>query len=102
MAVYKCTICGMIFDEEKEGRKLSELDCCPICKQPISKFELVSGEPESPAPAPSAPAGDLAYDPQFARTDRNCRYMAEISACSEHSSIPRLCSTAIPSTRPQL
>ena len=78
MAVYKCTICGMIFDEEKEGRKLSELDCCPICKQPISKFELVSGEPESPAPAPSAPAGDLAYDPQFARTDRNCRYMAEI------------------------
>ena len=78
MAVYKCSICGMIFDEEKEGKKLSELDCCPICKQPISKFEKIS---DSDAPATSAPAaaqGDLAYDPQFARIDRSCRYMAEI------------------------
>ena len=78
MAVYKCSICGMIFDEEKEGKKLSELDCCPICKQPISKFEKIS---DGDAPATSAPAaaqGDLAYDPQFARIDRSCRYMAEI------------------------
>ena len=22
MAVYKCSICGMIFDEEKEGKKI--------------------------------------------------------------------------------
>ena len=24
MAVYRCTVCGYIFDEEKEGKKLIE------------------------------------------------------------------------------
>lgn len=38
MAVYKCIICGAIYDEEKEGVPLSELSCCPICKQPVSSF----------------------------------------------------------------
>ena len=27
MAVYRCRICGAIFDEEKEGKKLSEAAC---------------------------------------------------------------------------
>ena len=35
MAVYRCVICGAIWDEEKEGKPLSELDACPVCKQPI-------------------------------------------------------------------
>lgn len=39
MAIYKCTICGMIYDEQEQGKPLSSLDACPICKQPISKFE---------------------------------------------------------------
>ena len=33
MAVYRCRICGAIFDEAKEGKKLSEIPCCPVCKQ---------------------------------------------------------------------
>ena len=78
MAVYKCSICGMIFDEEKEGKKLSELDCCPICKQPISKFEKISDGDASAEPAPAPVQGGLAYDPQYARLDKSCRYMAEI------------------------
>ena len=41
---YKCTICGHIYDEEKEGVKFADLPAdwkCPICKQPKSKFEPV-------------------------------------------------------------
>lgn len=76
MAVYKCSICGAIFDEEKEGRKLSELSCCPVCKQPISVFQPV--EEQTPPPAAPAFTGALAYDPAYARRDPSCRYMAEI------------------------
>lgn len=76
MAVYKCSICGAIYDEEKEGRPLSELDCCPVCRQPVSAFQRV--EEDRPAPAVSAPADSLAYDPAYARQDSSCRYMAEI------------------------
>ena len=41
---YKCTICGHVYDEEKEGVKFADLPAdwkCPICKQPKSKFEPV-------------------------------------------------------------
>ena len=44
MAIYKCSVCGAIYDEAKEGKPLSELPCCPICKQPVSKFVLVPEE----------------------------------------------------------
>lgn len=63
MAVYKCTICGAIFDEEKEGKKLEELSACPICMQPISKFEKIADAPE-PANEPKF-EGTLAYDTQY-------------------------------------
>ena len=79
MAVYKCSVCGMIFDEAKEGKKLSELDSCPICKQPVSKFEKIADdEPEAPPAPAAAAAGGLAYDPRFVRQDQNSRFMAEI------------------------
>ena len=76
MAIYKCSICGYEYDEAKEGKPFSELDACPLCKQPVSKFEKVGGEEPAPAPAPAC--GDLSYDPAFARRDSSCRYMAEI------------------------
>ena len=80
MAVYSCSVCGYIYDEEKEGKPLSELDACPVCKQPISKFTLVSGEPAgSGCPiAKELAEGDLAYDPAFAREDSAARFMSEI------------------------
>ena len=53
MAIYKCAVCGAIFDEEKEGKKFSELDCCPVCKQPVSKFEKIADE--SPKEAETDP-----------------------------------------------
>ena len=81
MAIYKCSICGKIFDEEKEGKKFSELTDCPVCHQPLSVFERIDAEPEAQpvqAAAPANPANDLAYDEQYARRDSSARYMAEI------------------------
>ena len=75
MAIYKCAVCGAVFDEDKEGKKLSELDCCPVCKQPVSKFEKVGDETPQEE---SSPQGELAYDPQYMRHDKNSRYMEEI------------------------
>lgn len=39
---YKCTVCGYVYDEEKEGVKFADLPddwTCPRCHQPKSKFE---------------------------------------------------------------
>ena len=94
MAVYRCRICGAIFDEAKEGKKLSEIPCCPVCKQPISNFEKIADaeeskpetvvsaatgnvKTESPAAA-KLPDSSLAYDETYARVDERCRYMKEI------------------------
>ena len=42
MAIYKCKICGFVYDEEKEGRPVSQLDACPVCRQPVSNLLPVS------------------------------------------------------------
>ena len=36
--VYKCSICGYEYDEEKEGKPFSGLTACPVCRQPPEKF----------------------------------------------------------------
>ena len=82
--VYKCSICGYEYDEEKEGKPFSELTECPICKQPPEKFNAL--EPEKPACAAaevmSSPANagnlDLSYPKETRKTDSNYRYMKEI------------------------
>ena len=38
MAIYKCKVCGFIYDEEKQGKPISELTACPVCKQPVSNL----------------------------------------------------------------
>ncbi len=75
MAIYQCDICGAVYDEEKEGKPISELTCCPICKQPVSHLVPVPGEEK---PAPKSYSGDLDYDSATARNDASARYMAEI------------------------
>lgn len=74
MAIYKCSVCGAVYDEEKEGKLLSELECCPVCKQPISCFQLVEEEKVEV----KSYSGELAYDSATARRDPDCRYMAQI------------------------
>lgn len=47
MAKYKCTICGEIYDEEKEGVKFEDLPdtwTCPVCGVPKSLFEKIEGD----------------------------------------------------------
>ena len=96
MAIYKCSVCGHIFDEEKEGKKISEITVCPVCKQPVEKFVLVEETIEEAASEEienmeqkltqkvskdkqetSSPV-DLSYDAAFARHDPAARYMEEI------------------------
>ena len=76
MAIYKCRICGAIYDEEKEGKPISALTGCPVCKQPISNLIPISDEVQ--VPAPQSHGGDLAYDSATERHDPSARYMAEI------------------------
>lgn len=76
MAKYRCTICGYIHDEEKEGIPFSSLTECPICKQPVDKF--VKMEEEAKAVVPEVVATDLSYDPAYTRQDGTSRYMKEI------------------------
>ena len=76
MAVYKCKICGAVYDEEKEGKPVSELTCCPVCRQPASNLAPVNENSGEPAPKPYA--GSLDYDRSTAREDPSSRYMAEI------------------------
>ena len=92
MAIYKCKICGFVYDEEKEGRPVSQLDACPVCRQPVSNLLPVSdgmdcvgrcdasgaADGASVAGAGVLSAGDLNYDPATARHDPSARYMEEI------------------------
>ena len=74
--MYKCTICGHIHDEESTGILLKNLDKCPICGQPISKFVEVENSHSTQKTEESD--SDLAYDKKYAKSDRDIRYMDAI------------------------
>lgn len=71
--VYKCSVCGYIFDEATEG-DFALLEVCPVCKQPAGKLLAVREEETS---AVVAPVSDLSYG-AIARADKSERFMAEI------------------------
>lgn len=84
--VYKCSICGYEYDEEKEGRPFSELTGCPVCKQPPEKFEAVQTKPavdetavpETELSSTDTEEPDLNYPKDTRKTDSDYRYMKEI------------------------
>lgn len=83
--IYKCSICGYEYDEEKEGKPFSELTECPICKQPPEKFKaLDAGSPAACAGAEAQCSSkntgnlDLSYPKETRKTDSDYRYMKEI------------------------
>ena len=85
MAVWKCSVCGYVYDEAKEGVPFSELKECPVCKQPASAFETVGGAETEAAKdaqdvktAGNAQENSLEYPAAYARRDESCRYMKEI------------------------
>ncbi len=54
MAVYKCTICGEIYDDDEEPVRFEDLPddwTCPLCRSPKSAFVRVDVE-SKPAEAP--------------------------------------------------
>ncbi len=96
MAIYKCSVCGYEFDEEKEGKSFSKLKECPICKQPVDKFkkigkasnpEAVNHKAGAMTAKAAAPTMSLSYASDYIRHDDKCRYMEEIHemAVSGHS-----------------
>ena len=85
MAAWKCSVCGYVYEEAKEGRPFSELKECPMCKQPASVFEpITSGESEPSGNVQdckeegSSQGNSLDYPAEYARSDESCRYMKEI------------------------
>ena len=85
MAKWKCSVCGYVYDEDKEGKPFSELDACPVCKQPASVFEAVEEtatarvDAGTASPTEAQDSGNpLAYPSEYARRDESCRYMKEI------------------------
>ncbi|MCR1840454.1 glutamate synthase-related protein [Murimonas intestini] len=102
MAKYKCSVCGFIFDEEKEGKSFETLTNCPVCGHPSSMFERIreTGEDSGKGVQGAEPGHDgvnpetvetvkaetlqdtgrdaLAYDPAYVRHDPSCRYMEDI------------------------
>lgn len=83
--VYKCSVCGYEYNEEKEGKPFSELTECPICKQPPEKFNAIEAENPTTActttendDSCTAGSSDLIYPAETRKTDGNYRYMKEI------------------------
>lgn len=89
MAKYKCSVCGYMFDEEKEGKLFAELEQCPICRQPAGQFERIEEASEAQTVRETVDESgenrkeaqtlpDLSYDSNLIRHDASCRYMEEI------------------------
>ncbi|MFQ6806846.1 MAG: glutamate synthase-related protein [Lachnospiraceae bacterium] len=71
-----CSVCGYIYDEEKEGAPFSALSECPVCHQPASAFQLY--EDVSDTGQERKPERKLDYAKEYYRMDESRRYMEEI------------------------
>lgn len=78
MAAYKCTVCGYVYDEEKEGKPFSELKNCPVCGKDASYFKPLEPEKKKSSPAAvQSPLDNVSGD---------YRYMKEIQEMAETGS----------------
>lgn len=74
--IYRCTVCGHVHNEEATGTLLENLDKCPICSQPISKFVKVENSQSSENTIQKD--SDLSYDKDYAKSDKDIRQMDAI------------------------
>jgi glutamate synthase domain-containing protein 2/DNA-directed RNA polymerase subunit RPC12/RpoP len=95
MAVYKCSVCGEIYDDDEEPVRFEDLPddwVCPLCRSPKSAFVRIDGEGkaaetkkpeetvvEKPKVA-AASEDDISIDPKLVRHDNGP--MDEIHALS--------------------
>lgn len=77
MAIYKCSVCGYEYDEEKEGKPFSQLEKCPVCKQPANVFEKISDERETKNESIQNHS-ELEYPTETSRTDSSIPHMNDI------------------------
>lgn len=106
MAVYKCSVCGYVYDEAAEKLLFAEIDVCPVCGQSSERFVKAEVESETGEQAVRADSEQteqaekkdgekkeeekkagadgaqeeksLCYDSAYVRHDPSCRYMEEI------------------------
>ena len=77
--IYKCSICGYVYDEEKEGKPFSVLTACPVCKQPPEKFIAADSPDVSGKTSVSgSTVTDTGYPQETRNMDSSYRYMKEI------------------------
>ena len=78
MAVYKCSVCGYIYDESREEKPFLEIQACPACRQSAKNFLLIE-EAEKDfdelEKKENVQGMDLSYDKAYARKDPSSRYM---------------------------
>jgi rubredoxin/mono/diheme cytochrome c family protein len=73
MAKYRCSDCGYVYDEQREGTVWSDLPddwICPVCGAAKSEFVLVGGEGPAGEAAKSAAASRAIFSPSVARVHR--------------------------------
>lgn len=77
MGVYKCGVCGYVFEgNEREFEELADDWSCPVCRASKDKFHLESGQTEMLEEKEENP---LAYPKEFARSANDVeRHMNEI------------------------
>jgi pyruvate oxidase len=54
MGKFRCTVCNWVYDEEKEGKKFTDLPkewVCPICGAPVSAFVMLAEQIKEEKPA---------------------------------------------------
>ena len=76
MVVYKCSICGYEFDEEKNGKLITEIDECPVCRQPQRVFQELEGQKEEIEI--QIKEHPLEYPEETARFDSSIAHMSDI------------------------
>lgn len=77
MAVYKCSVCGFVFEEGKEGKQFNTITECPVCHQPAAVFEQITKK-QTDTEKKEDDKGGLSYPAEYIRHDSSCRYMEEI------------------------
>lgn len=87
---YRCSICGHIYDEEKEGVLFADLPAdwkCPTCKQPKDKFLPVDEEMSWAAEHVVGIAKDV---PEDIKEDLRANFEAECSEVGMYLAMARV------------
>ena len=89
---YRCTVCGYVYDEEKEGVKFADLPedwVCPLCKQPKSKFEPVEETEDLQWPSEHV-VGVASSVPEDIKEDLRANFNGECSEVGMYLAMSRV------------